>query len=155
MDDSLKAIFLDWIQHLKTELLFGSDDPLFPKAKMAQDENDCFKADGLSREFWVGDAPMRGIFKTAFQAAGLPYSSPHAFRHMLVQVAYQRKLPPAQLKAWSLNLGHESLLTTLTSYGNMPLEIQGQHIAELAPQSPEDDELGSGPIKSLADQLVS
>ena len=60
---------------------------------------------------------------------------------MLVQIAYQRKLTPAQLKAWSLNLGHESLLTTLISYGNMPLEMQGQLIAESAPQSPEDDEI--------------
>ena len=42
----------------------------------------------------------------------------------------QRKLTPAQLKAWSQNLGHESVLTTLTSYGNMPLEMQGQLIAE-------------------------
>jgi integrase/recombinase XerD len=141
VDDRLKSIFLDWVQYLKTDLLFGNDDPLFPKTKMAQDENDCFKAEGLSRDFWANATPVRDIFKAAFQAVGLPYHSPHTFRHMLVQIAYQRKLPPPQLKAWSMNLGHESLLTTLTSYGNMPLEMQGQLIAESAPQSSEDDEL--------------
>ena len=141
VDDKLKSIFLDWHHYLKTVLFFGNDDPLFPKTAVKQDENDCFKADGLSREFWASASPMRDIFKTAFQSAGLPYYSPHTFRHMLVQLAYQRKLTPAQLKAWSLNLGHESLLTTLTSYGNMPLEMQRQLIAESAPQGPEDDEI--------------
>jgi hypothetical protein len=51
---------------------------------------------------------------------------------MLVQTAYQRKLPIDQLKAWSQNLEHEGLLTTLTSYGTIPLEMQGQLIAESA-----------------------
>ena len=130
VDDSLKVIFLDWCQYLKTELLFSNDDPLFPKTAMALDENDCFKADGLSREFWANANPMRDIFKTAFQSAGLSYHSPHTFRHMLMQIAYQRKLTPAQLKAWSQNLGHESLLTSLTSYGTLPLSEQGKLISE-------------------------
>ena len=47
---------------------------------------------------------------------------------MLMQIAYQRKLTPAQLKAWSQNLGHESLLTSLTSYETIPLEEQGRLI---------------------------
>jgi integrase/recombinase XerD len=129
VDDRLKSIFLDWVQYLKADLLFGNDDPLFPKTNMALDENDCFKAQGLSRDFWANATPVRVIFKAAFHAAGLPYYSPHTFRHMLMQVAYQRKLTPAQLKAWSQNLGHESLLTSLTSYGTIPLEEQGRLIA--------------------------
>ena len=43
---------------------------------------------------------------------------------MLVQIAYKRKLIPSQLKGWSQNLGHESLLTNLSSYGDMPIEIR-------------------------------
>ena len=128
--DRLKTIFLDWVLHLKTELLFGNDDQLFPKTAMALDENDCFRANSISRELWANATPARDIFKAAFIAAGLPYYSPHTFRHMLVQIAYQRKLTPAQLKAWSQNLGHESLLTTLTSYSKISLEMQGQLIAE-------------------------
>ena len=27
VDDNLKSIFLDWVQHLKNDLLFGNDDP--------------------------------------------------------------------------------------------------------------------------------
>jgi integrase/recombinase XerD len=152
VDEGLKAIFLDWVQYLKTELLFGNNDPLFPKTKMAQDENDCFKADGLSREFWANATPVRDIFKAAFQAAGLPYYSPHTFRHMLMQVAYQRKLNAAQLKAWSQNLGHESLLTTLTSYGKISLEEQGRLIAS-SHQEPQDQLATKGDLADLADLL--
>ena len=49
---------------------------------------------------------------------------------MLVQIAYHRRLPAQNLKAWSQNLGHESLLTTLTSYGTIALEEQGRLISE-------------------------
>lgn len=130
VNDRLTSIFLDWVRHLKIDLLFGSDDPLFPKTAMALDENDCFEAKGLSRDFWANATPVRDIFKTAFQVAGLPYYSPHTFRHMLVQIAYHRRLPAQNLKAWSQNLGHESLLTTLTSYGTIALEEQGRLISE-------------------------
>jgi hypothetical protein len=84
----------------------------------------------LSREFWATATPVRDIFKKAFREAGLPAFVPHSFRHMLVQIAYQRKLSLPVLKAWSQNLGHEGLLTTLTSYGTIPLELQGQLIAD-------------------------
>ena len=129
VDDRLKTIFLDWVQYLKADQLFGNDDPLFPKTKMALDENDCFKADGLSRDFWANATPVRDIFKAAFQAAGLPYYSPHTFRHMIVSEMYRRKLSIAQCKAWSQNLGHEGAMTTLTSYGTLSVEEQGQLIS--------------------------
>ena len=45
---------------------------------------------------------------------------------MIISEAYRRKLTPNVLKAWSQNLGHEGLLTTLTSYGKLSIEEQGQ-----------------------------
>jgi integrase/recombinase XerD len=132
LDDGLKTIVLDWVNLLRNELLWGNDDPLFPKTAMTLDSDNCFIANGLLREFWTSATPVRDIFKVAFQGAGLPYYSPHTFRHMLVQVAYQRELTHAQLKAWSQNLGHEGLLTTLTSYGTLPLEEQGRLIQQSA-----------------------
>jgi integrase/recombinase XerD len=124
LDDGLKTIVLDWVNLLRNELLWGNDDPLFPKTATTLDSDNCFIANGLLREFWTSATPVRDVFKAAFQSAGLPYYSPHTFRHMLVQVAYQRELTHAQLKAWSQNLGHEGLLTTLTSYGTLPKEEQ-------------------------------
>lgn len=52
-------------------------------------------------------------------------------RDTLTQLAYQRQLTPEQLKAWSQNLGHESVLTTLGSYGRVTSERQGEVIAAL------------------------
>jgi integrase/recombinase XerD len=141
IDDRLTTIFLDWVTYLRTKLLFGNDDPLFPKTAMALDADNCFKPANLSREFWANATPVRDIFRAAFAAAGLPYYSPHTFRRMLMQIAYQRKLAPAQLKAWSQNLGHESLLTSLTSYGTIPLEMQGRLIAESVAAPEEGDDL--------------
>jgi integrase/recombinase XerD len=130
LDDGLKAIFLEWIDFLKHQELFGNDDPMFPKTAMGQDENSCFRAAGLNREFWADAAPLREIFKAAFEAAGLPYYSPHTFRHMIVSEMYRRKLSIAQFKAWSQSLGHEGAMTTLNSYGKISREEQIRLIGE-------------------------
>ena len=149
IDERFKTIFFDWVHYLKTELLFGNDDPLFPKTQMAQDENDCFRAAGLSREFWANAAPVQKIFKAAFQSASLPYYSPHTFRHMIVSEMYRRKLNIGKFKAWSQSLGHEGAMTTLTSYGKLSLEEQGRLIADSS-NEPQDQPLTKA---DLADVL--
>lgn len=73
---------------------------------------------GLKRgDCWKGAEPIRKIFRKSFEAAGLPYFNPHSFRNTLVQLGEQRCSTPEQFKAWSQNLGHERVMTTLTSYG--------------------------------------
>jgi hypothetical protein len=62
---------------------------------------------------------------------------------MGVQIAYQRKLTPSQFKAWSQILGHENLLTTLASYGKMPLEMQGQFVAKSAVKTQDDKDIAA------------
>lgn len=135
VNDRLKTIFLEWVQFLKTELLFGNENPLFPKTAMMLDENGCFKAAGLARDFWASATPVRDIFKTTFHEAGLPYYSPHTFRHMIVSEMYRRELSIAEFKAWSQSLGHQGAMTTLTSYGTLSLEEQGRLIGDSAGSS--------------------
>lgn len=77
---------------------------------------------------WATTAPVRGIFKRAFAAAGLPYFNPHSFRDMLVRHAMALNLSPEAMKAWSQNLGHSDVLTTFTSYGSIPAHRQGDLI---------------------------
>ncbi len=121
------TILKDWIEHLTEELLFGPDDPLFPKTKMVVGKDRKFQTGGLLREHWLTADPIRKLFKQAFQSVGLPYYNPHSFRNTLVRLGESLCQTPEEFKAWSQNLGHEGVLTTLYSYG----EVQDYRQAEL------------------------
>ena len=127
VDAKVLAIVSEWVEYLKTECFFGGDDPLFPKTQMGQGGDSNFQALGLSREHWATAAAIRKIFKQAFNAADLPYFNPHSFRHSLVALGERLCQTPEELKAWSQNLGHEGVLTTLYSYG----EVQSGRQAEI------------------------
>ncbi len=124
-------IVTEWIDELEREHLWGPADPLFPATRIGMGEGGGFAALGLARHGWATTSPIRDIFKRAFAGADLPYYNPHSFRDMLVRHAMQLNLPIMQLRAWSLNLGHADLLTTLTSYGTMPVHQQGELIQAL------------------------
>ena len=121
-------IVIDWCAHLHDALLWSDDDPLFPKTKMGLGDTGGFQAVGLSRKHWSGAGPIRKIFREAFEAAGLPYFNPHSFRDALVQLGERTCRSPEEFKAWSQNLGHERVLTTLTSYGTVPAVKQAELI---------------------------
>ncbi len=87
-----------------------------------------FELQGLARKHWQSTGPIREVFRRAFGAAGLPYFNPHAFRHTLVHHAMRLGLGPEEMKAWSQNVGHASVLTTFTSYGNVPAQRQAELI---------------------------
>lgn len=113
------AIVAGWIAHLKDQLLWGLDDPLFPKTRVATGANRRFAAAGLTRACWSDAATIRAIFKREFERCGLPYFNPHSFRKTLVRLGQERCQTPEQFKAWSQNLGHENVLTTFMSYGQV------------------------------------
>ena len=130
VSERIESVFLDWITYLETVELYGPGDPIFPQNEVGQDENRQFKTVGLKRSHWKQSGSARRIIKGAFEAAGLPPFGPHSFRNMLVSEMYRRGVSVAVLKAGSQNLGHESMLTTLTSYGKISLEEQGRLIRE-------------------------
>ncbi|MXO65300.1 tyrosine-type recombinase/integrase [Altericroceibacterium endophyticum] len=119
-----------WVKELREDHLWGDGDPLFPATAIGIGETGGFQPQGLARKGWASTGPIRDIFKRAFAAAGLPYFNPHSFRDMLVHHAMALNLSPEQMKAWSQNLGHESVLTTFTSYGKVPIRRQGELIRE-------------------------
>jgi integrase/recombinase XerD len=129
--DDVADIINGWVQHLTSEKLFGPTDPLFPKTLVRPDERGSFVVQGLSREHWADAAPVRAIFKDAFTRVALPYFRPHTVRDTLTQLAYRLQLSPEQLKAWSQNMGHSNVLTTLSSYGHISTERQGEILAQL------------------------
>lgn len=129
--DEVEAILTDWLRHLKVTLLFGPDDPLFPATRIALGNDGLFGAAGFSREHWKNAAAIRRIFKTAFEAAGLPYANPHSLRNTLAALGETRCRTPEEFKAWSQNLGHEQVLTTFTSYGTVSTTRQADLMAAL------------------------
>jgi hypothetical protein len=68
------------------------------------------------------------MYKQAFVAAGLPSFNPHCFRDALVQPGERLRTTPEQFKAWSQNIGHDRVLTTLTSYGKVSAARQAELI---------------------------
>ena len=137
-----EAIVRAWAAELTTDHLFGPDDPLFPRTLIGLDERGHFKAVGLDRAHWQSAAPIRLIFRRAFEAVGLPYFNPHALRQTITRRAFDLELTPRQLKAWSLSLGHTNVLTTLTSYGHLTEEEQTETMERIAANaaSPGGDE---------------
>jgi len=140
-----RAIVEDWVTYLRTELLWGDSDPLFPATLMGIGEGGGFTPDGLKRDHWATAEPIRRIFRQAFEAAGLPYFRPHSFRDTLVRLGERVCRTPEEFKAWSQNLGHEDVLTTFRSYGAVPMHRQAELIrgldgapageAEMSPQA--------------------
>ena len=80
---------------------------------------------------WSSAGPIRAIFKGAFAAAGLPYFNPHSFRKTLALLGGQICKSPEEYKAWSQNLGHENVLTTFSSYGDVARHRQAEIIRAL------------------------
>ncbi len=130
--DDIKQIVVDWIEYLKTQKLYGNHAPLFPMSEIGLNAKQQFSTIGLKPEHWSGASPIREIFKQAFKQAGVEYFNPHSFRNTLVQLGQTRCKTPEAFKAWSQNLGHESVLTTLYSYGEVGRQRQAEIINTLS-----------------------
>jgi integrase len=128
VDDDAPAIVASWIAELTEKHGWSPDDPLFPATDTGVGLCGGFAAIGLTRRCWADTQPIREVFRRAFAAAGLPYYNPHSFRDMLVHHAMSLGLGPEAMKAWSQNLGHADVLTTFTSYGQIPVHRQGELI---------------------------
>jgi len=107
-----------------------------------------FEVSGLARRHWSNTGPIRAIFRDAFTLAGLPYFNPHSFRKTLAQLGERMCRTPEELKAWSQNLGHEDVMTTLRSYGEVPSSRQAEIIRNLQ-RPPESDMDAAAALKAL------
>ena len=149
------AIVTDWISELQQDHLWGPADPLFPATSIGLGETGGFIATGIARHGWAGTQPIRDIFRRAFEAAGLPYFHPHLFRKTLVRHAMTLDLSPEAMKAWSQNLGHNDVLTTFTSYGNVPAHRQGELIKSAAQVQAGDDWTQDADVQAILKALAA
>jgi len=128
----VREIVVEWVLFLREEKLWSNDDPIFPSTCVKVGASRQFEVAGLERAHWSTTNSIRRIFKDAFAAAGLPYFNPHSFRDTLAKFGEQICMTPEQFKAWSQNLGHEKVLTTFRSYGEVACDRQGDIIQSLA-----------------------
>lgn len=142
----------DWIGWLQREMLWGPGDPLFPATLVENGKDSLFQAKGLARRPWSNAGPIRKIFRQAFERADLPYYNPHSFRDTLVRLGEDICPNPAAFKAWSQNLGHEKVLTTLTSYGSISSRDQAEIIRSLG-RKPSHDMDAADMAAKLAELL--
>jgi integrase/recombinase XerC len=129
--DEIRGIVSDWVKYLREGKLWGNDDPLFPITKVALGPSRQFEAVGVDRKHWSSTTAIRKIFREAFEGADLPYFNPHSFRNTLVRLGETICQTPEDFKAWSQNLGHEKVLTTFCSYGEVGTQRQREIIQNL------------------------
>jgi len=131
VEDIYLQTFRDWAAYLRQEELFGPIDALFPKPRMGLKDG-AFAALGLSRDTYTNAGRLRSVIKDAFTSAGLPPFAPHSFRKTLGLLANDHCKTPEQFKAWSMNLGHENIATTLSAYCPVSPSRQGELIRGMA-----------------------
>ena len=148
------AIVTDWIGWLRSERQWGDDDPLFPATLKGIGPDGGFVAAGLSRSCWSTTQPIRDIFRAGCAAAGLPYFNPHSMRDMLAQLGERACRSPEEFKAWSQNLGHGEVLTTLTSYGTVPEHRQADLIRRMSPSPSSSEALDDADVAQLLAALA-
>lgn len=135
-----EEILTGWIRELRDDHAWGEDEPLFPATRTGLNEAGQFAALGITRATWSTAEPIRKIFRSAFEKADLPYFNPHTFRKTLARLGEKLCKSPEDFKAWSQNLGHEQVSTTLTSYGAVPRHRQGEIILGLGQRNDGYDE---------------
>lgn len=133
-----ELIFREWVAYLVTTHRFGPYDPLFPPSKIEVGPDGNFSRSGFSRTPWANADPIRAVFKRAFLAAGLPYFNPHSLRKTVTRLGMELPLSDAGRKAWSQNLGHDEVLVTMKSYGELPRHQQ-HDLIKAAAHAREDD----------------
>ena len=131
VSEEVRRIVTDWVAYLRDDKLWGNDDPLFSATHVGLGETRHFEARGLTKEHWSSAAAIRTIFRAAFDLAGMPYFNPHSLRKTLVNLGETICKTPEDFKAWSQNLGHEEVLTTFRSYGEVGTRRQGEIISVL------------------------
>lgn len=109
----ISQVVVQWKQELKgTD--FGPEDALFPDSKYLSAP----KAGTAPVPILGSTGVVNKAFRIASHGVGKAYS-PHSARHCLKALGDQLCNRPEERKAWSLNLGHESMVITEAHYGKM------------------------------------
>jgi integrase/recombinase XerD len=87
------------------------------------------------------------------ESAGLDYFHPHSFRKTLVGLGERLCQTPEEFKGWSQNLGHDQVLTTFTSYGEVQPQRQREIFERL--KSPRNSSVNRDGMKELLEEVLA
>ncbi len=118
---------ITWRDYL-VKLGFTQNDPLFPVIDNRFGKNNLLEKT-IVKAGIKSDTTIRNIFKKAFTNAGYEYIRPHSFRHTWAR--YAETQSPAFLNTVRQCLGHNSIDTTLNSYGQSSLAEQRRVIGDI------------------------
>ena len=80
------------------------------------------------------------------------YYNPHSLRKTLVRLGMEVCRTPEEFKAWAQNLGHDEVLTTFRSYGDVPTHRQRELIRGTSNVTSDDVlalELGRNALRTM------
>lgn len=130
VDASYFVCFSNWVRYLREQKLFGPEDALFPRPQQQMIAGK-FAFKTLSREPYANSQKINQVVRSTFQDVGLHPYTPHSFRKTLAKLMNDMNLTLEQQKAWSQNLGHDSILTTVSSYLPVTEERQVEVMSQL------------------------
>lgn len=110
------ATVVEWVARIKW-LGFTEEDALFPDGKYLKHR--CGRAAQSVVPVMSSTHAVTEAFAVACQQSEIKYT-PHAAKHTIGAERDVRSLTHEERKAWSLNMGHDSELTTERHYGTMP-----------------------------------
>ena len=119
--------FTKWVTFLREVKMFGAEDALFPKPERRLADG-MFAYDTLSRDIYANSAQVSAVFRKAFEQVQLYPCNLHSARKTLGQELSDLNLPLDAQKAWSQNMGHDKITTTVSSYLPVSNQRQGELI---------------------------
>lgn len=128
-----------WMTHLREVCLFGPEDALFPKIEV-ENRNGAFVRKGFSRMPYASGAKLNQIIRNAFAMVQMPEYTPHSFRKTLATFGDEMCNSMQHMKAWSMNLGHEHIATTVDSYIPVSRDRQKGVMEELGKVEDQDED---------------
>lgn len=138
VDEAYRACFAAYVTFLRDIKLFGPEDALFPKAQIGVVAGHGFSNLGLARDGFADASKLNTIIKKAFATVQMHPFTPHAFRKTLTHLGSEVCQTPEAFKAWSMNLGHENVATTINSYLPVTPERQMELIRGMGTKLPKN-----------------
>lgn len=132
--EDIEGIVQLWICE-RREIGATDTAPLFPSLRKS------IERQGLvtKETFWRTADPIRKLVRHASETARVPPFQPHAIRKTLTTMGEELCHSMQELKAWSQNLGHENLGTTLKHYGKVPDPLQHELLGNMRNRNPQPD----------------